>query len=75
MLRSPLLCLSEVPKSFKQVKFRNIFGLSNVIHAVIDFWGGKSVCFGYRVYFTVVRLMRNFPSGVGTRIQGELHLL
>ena len=43
-----------MPKSFKQVKFRNIFGLSNVIDAVIDSWDEKSVCFGDRIYFTVV---------------------
>ena len=53
MLRSPLLCL-YVPKSFKQVEFRNIFGLSNVIDAVIDSWDEKSVCFGDRIFFTVV---------------------
>ena len=55
MLRSPLLCSSEVfAKSFKKVEFHNIFGLSNVIDAVIDSWDRKSVCFCDRIYFRVV---------------------
>ena len=56
MLRSPLLCLSKVlPKSFKQTEFRNIFGVPNVIDAVHGLRDGKCVCFGDRIYFTVVR--------------------
>ena len=48
------VCQRYLPKSFKQVELRNIFGLSNVINADIDSWDGKSVCFGDRIYFTVV---------------------
>ena len=72
MLRSPLLCSSEVfAKSFKKFEFHNIFGLSNVIDAVIDSWDRKSVCFCDRIYFRVVCI----ASGFGTRIQEELHSL
>ena len=55
MLKSPLLCLSEVfAKSFKQIEFCNVFGLSNVIYAVIDSRNWKCVRFGDRIYFTIV---------------------
>ena len=55
------VCQRYLLKSLKQVKFRNIFGLSNAIDAVIDLWDGKSVCFGDRIYFTVVRTHAKCP--------------
>ena len=61
MLRSPLLCLSEVFAKIKQDEFHSIFGLSNVIDAVIDSWDRKCVCFGDRIYFTIVRTHAKCP--------------
>ena len=56
MLRSPLLYpLKEFHKFPLVDQICNIFGMSNVINAVIDPWDGKCVRFCDRIYFRVVR--------------------
>ena len=76
MLKPPLLCLSEVfAESFDQIDFRKVFGLSNVISAVIDPWNGKCVCFGNRIYFTVVCTHAKCPIRFWYQNTRELHSL
>ena len=58
-----------LPESVKQIEFCNIFGMSNLIDAVIDTRDGLCVRFGDRIHLTVVHT----HAKCGTRIQGELH--
>ena len=53
-----------LPKSFKQIEFHDIFGLSNVIDAVINLWNWKCVHFGDRIYFRVVLTHAKCPTGL-----------
>ena len=69
------ICQKNLPKSFKQIKMCNIFGLSNVIDAIINSQDGKCVQFGDIVYFTVVCTHVKCPIRFRYKTQGELHLL